>query len=250
MYRTDSPSCKKTKRKVMQGMKTLNEIMTEVKQTFSSKWSQRNGLVVPEPEDIKLGNDGVNLDATILYADMCDSTSLVDGYKDWFAAEIYKSYLLSACHVIRNHGGSIVSFDGDRVMAVFIGKSKNSTAAKVALQINAVVRQINKVLPEKYPRNTFTLHHSIGIDTGEVLAARTGIRNSNDLVWVGAAANHAAKLCEDATNEKPLVISEKVYSLLNDSSKIGGSSKINMWEKSTSAILGGAIYKSSWYWDF
>ena len=35
---------------------------------------------------------------------------------------------------------------------------------------------------------------SVGIDTSELFVARTGIRRANDLVWVGRAANHAAKL--------------------------------------------------------
>jgi class 3 adenylate cyclase len=47
-------------------------------------------------------------------------------FKDWFAAEIYKSYLISACRIIRDNGGEITAFDGDRVMAVFIGNMKNT----------------------------------------------------------------------------------------------------------------------------
>ena len=230
-------------------MKTLDEIIVEVKKTFSSPWTERDGIVVPEPADLLLGNDAVRLDATILYADMNDSTGLVDGYKDWFAAEIYKSYLLSACHVLRNNGGVITSFDGDRVMAVFIGKSKNSMATKAALQINAVVRRINGALTEKYPTTGYSLTQAIGIDTSKILAARTGIRDSNDLVWVGTAANHAAKLCSEATADKPTVITSAVYGLLNDPSKYGGNPKKNMWEKAT-AINQTEIYRSSWHWNF
>lgn len=230
-------------------MKNLETILQEVKLTLSSRWTERDGTVVPAPEDIRLGNDGVRLNATILYADMHDSTGLVDGYRDWFAAEIYKSYLLSACHVLRNNNGTITSFDGDRVMAVFIGENKNSSAAKAALQINAVVRGINSALKIQYPTTGFTLQQAIGIDASKILVARTGIRNSNDLVWVGPAANHAAKLCSEATNTQPTVISKEVYGKLNESSKLGGSPKKDMWEKSISTAQ-QEIYRSSWYWDF
>jgi class 3 adenylate cyclase len=113
-------------------VKSSTEILNEVSKTFATKWATRDGRVVPEQEDIQLGNDGVILDATVLYADMTDSTELVDNYKDWFAAEMYKSYLLAACHVIRNNKGTITSFDGDRVMAVFIGNTKYSVSAKAA----------------------------------------------------------------------------------------------------------------------
>jgi len=62
-------------------MKTSKEIIAEVKQIFATSWVIRDGTKVPEPEDIKLGNDAVLLDGTVLYADMADSTGLVDGYR-------------------------------------------------------------------------------------------------------------------------------------------------------------------------
>ena len=48
------------------------------------------GNVVPESENLALTNDAVTLDATVLYADLADSTGLVDKYTADFAAEIYK----------------------------------------------------------------------------------------------------------------------------------------------------------------
>src|SRR6266566_2139407 len=171
-------------------MKTGNEIIAEIKTVFETKWQRRKGTKVPEPEDVKLGNDSVELDGTVLYADMADSTSLVKGHKDWFAAEVYKAYLVASCHVIRNNGGMITAFDGDRIMAVFIGDTKNTSAAKAALQLNWAVSRVNAALKVAYPNSAFRLQHSVGIDTSELLAARTGIRNSNDLVWVGTAANY------------------------------------------------------------
>jgi class 3 adenylate cyclase len=230
-------------------VKSFDDIMAEVQATFTTKWNVRDGQVVPEPKDVGLANDGVHLDATILYADMHDSTGLVDGYKDWFAAEVYKSYLLAACHVLRNNGGEITSFDGDRVMAVFIGKSKNSDAAKAALQINSVVIKINEALKANYKSSSFTLRQAVGVDTSKILVARTGIRANNDLVWVGPAANHAAKLCDLTTDSMPSVISANVFKTLNDASKFGGNPKINMWHQGYDSNM-REIYRSSWRWDF
>jgi len=124
-------------------MKSSKEILREVREVFAAQWDKRDGRKVPEPEDLQLGNDAVSLDGTVLYADMKDSTALVDGYRSPFAAEIYKTYLVAACHIIRNNAGEITAFDGDRVMAVFIGNYKNSHAAKAALQISYIVREIN-----------------------------------------------------------------------------------------------------------
>jgi len=212
-------------------MKTGNEIIAEIKTVFETKWQRRKGTKVPEPEDVKLGNDSVELDGTVLYADMADSTSLVKGHKDWFAAEVYKAYLVASCHVIRNNGGVITAFDGDRIMAVFIGDTKNTSAAKAALQLNWAVSRVNAALKVAYPNSAFRLQHSVGIDTSELLAARTGIRNSNDLVWVGTAANYAAKLSALSEDGYSVFITEPVFKKLSDSSKYGGSPKRLMWEK-------------------
>jgi len=74
-------------------------------------------------------------------------------------------------------------------MAVFIGDSKNSSAAKTALQIKFLTREIiNPILKQAYPSSAFQLEQSVGVDTGKLLVARTGVRGANDLVWVGRAA--------------------------------------------------------------
>lgn len=230
-------------------MKTAAQIISEVKDIFSTKWQTRKTTEVPDTEDVTLGNDAVMLDATVLYADMADSTALVKGFKDWFAASVYKSYLVAACDVIRNNGGVITAFDGDRVMAVYVGDGKNSSAAKTALQLNWVVKEINSVLKVAYPNTSFSLRHSVGIDTSNLLVAKTGIRNSNDLVWVGQAANYAAKLSGISDAIYSAFITEQVFNRLSSESKSGGNPKRLMWERSHSLEINATIYKSEWYWE-
>jgi class 3 adenylate cyclase len=230
-------------------MKTLSEIETEIVEILKTQWKKRDGLKVPEAEDIQLGNDAVELEGTVLYADMEDSTGLVLGYKDSFAAEAYKCYLMVACELIRNNEGTITAFDGDRVMAVFIGESKNSDAARCALQINyAVQKVINVKIKEQYKDTSYQLSQAVGIDTSNLFIARTGIRGSNDLVWVGRAANYAAKLCSLREGNYNTYITEEVFNRLNEKSKYGGDPKRLMWEKVMWKERGIAVYRSSWWW--
>ena len=231
-------------------MKTSQEIMADVREILSTKWQTREGRKVPEAEDVKLGNDAVKLEGTVLYADLNDSTGLVNGYKDWFAAEIYKSYLVAACHIIRNNNGTITAFDGDRVMAVYIGSTKNSSAAKTALQIGFMVKEINAAVKNAYPNTSYQMRQAIGIDTTDLFVARTGIRNSNDLVWVGRSANYAAKLCGLVDGNYSSFITESVYNILSDETKYGGNPRQSMWEKSYWQEYSIAIYKSNWTWKF
>lgn len=227
-------------------MALADDIRKEVKDILSTKWKERDGQKVPEAEDIKLGNDAVKLTGTVLYADLAESTAMVDGYKNWFAAEMYKAYLLSACRIIRNQGGVITAFDGDRVMAVFIGDGKNSAAANAGIKINhAVVKVINDEVAKKYTKNPFQMKHAVGIDTSELFIARTGIRGSNDLVWVGRAANYAAKLCSLRSGNYATWITESVYSMLNNESKFSSDGSC-MWNAKNWTEHDTTVYASTW----
>lgn len=231
-------------------MITLKDIINEAEQILKDKWETRDGRKVPDLDSLQLGNNAVNFKGTVLYADITDSTGLVDGFKPWFAAAIYKCYLMGACKIIRNNNGEITAFDGDRVMAVFIGDYKNSPAAISSLQINAFVWELNAAIKRAYPAVSYVLRQTVGIDTSDLFVAKTGIRNSNDLVWVGRAANHAAKLCGLGNSSFHTHITETVFSSMDDKSKFGGEPRRIMWEKTTWGEKGITVYRSNWRWPF
>ena len=235
-------------------MAITEDLQKELDNILRAKWETRSGQVVPETSDIVLGNSAVSIDATVLYADLADSTGLVLIDKT-IAAEVFKAYLHGTTRIIRSNGGHIRSFDGDRVMGVFIGGFKNSSAAKTALQINHFFAQI---LVPKFTSfyshlgsASYTLRQSVGVDTGAVHIIRSGIRNNNDLVWVGRGPNIAAKLCSIREDGYSSYITKAVYNSLADVAKISPTTGVNMWE---SRSWGGGqaygvsdIYRSSWW---
>lgn len=225
-----------------------DDLKSEVGKILQERWSEREGRVVPESDGLKLGNDAVTLEGTVLYADLDDSTKLVDTKKPWFAAEIYKCYLACAARIIRSEGGEITSYDGDRIMAVFIGDLKDTIAARTALKINFAVQEIvNPAIRSQYPNAGYALKHVVGIDTSQLFVARTGIRGANDLVWVGRAANYAAKL--SARAGAATQITAEVYDRLNRDARIGSNGQ-NIWTPTTAREIGNRkIYTSSWYWE-
>ena len=179
---------------------------------------------------------------------MAGSTQLVDSKAAHLAAEVYKTYMVCAARIIKNNGGAITAYDGDRVMGVFIGKVKNTTAAKTALQINwAVSDVVNPELKTQYGPDAYQMRHVIGVDTSTIFACRIGVRNDNDIVWVGRAANYAAKLT--AINEYPVYITGTVFDALDDSSKFGGNPRQLMWEERTWTSMNKMrIFRSNWTW--
>lgn len=210
-------------------------------------WTTRKGTVVPGDTSVGLGNDAVEIDATVLYADLSESTKLVDGFKWSFAAEIYKSFLYCAARIITSEGGVITAYDGDRVMAVYLGDSKNTAAARTGMKINFACLNVIQPLIKKRYTTDFVLHHTVGIDKSTLRVAKTGIRGSNDLVWVGRAANWAAKLCT-LSHDYPTWITKDVFDNMNDSVKTSNDGR-SMWEERIWTAMGSAkIYRSNWWW--
>src|SRR6266566_8098442 len=200
-------------------MSLESELNEQVASIFRQQWTERDGDKVPDSEDLKLTNDAVRLDATVLYADMADSTVLVDSETSQFAAEVYKAFLHCAAKIVRSEGGEITAYDGDRLMGVFIGTTKNTSAGRAALKIHHARRNIiNPAIKNQYTTKTYQLQHVVGIDTGKIFVARTGIRGANDLVWVGRPANYAAKLCTLPADFASRITGD-VYDMLHDSVK-------------------------------
>lgn len=225
------------------------DLETEVKKIFKEQWTSRDGQVVPEAEDIRLGNEAVKLDGTVLYADLSGSTNMVDSRKSFFAAEVYKTYLLCAARLIRSEGGTITAYDGDRIMAVFIGDLNNTSAVRCGLKINGAVQNvINPALKAQYPDTDFTVRQVVGIDRSPLWVARIGAKGDNDLVWVGRAANYAAKLTElDA--DYPTWITGDVFRAMRDNVKFGENGGA-MWEQRFwTAMNNMEVYRSNWYWN-
>ncbi|MCW3101527.1 MAG: adenylate/guanylate cyclase [Chthonomonadaceae bacterium] len=231
-------------------MALKDDLKAAVAAIYKEIWTVRNGQVVPDETTIALGNVGVKLQATVLYADLADSTELVDTHTPEFAAEVYKTYLRCCGRIIRSEGGEITSYDGDRVMAVFLGDRKNTKAVRAALKINeAVVNVLRPKLKAQYPNEAYVLRSKVGIDTSPLMAAKAGIRGANDLVWIGRAANYAAKLA--TLNTYATYITSDVYKPMADEVAWvnGDRSQTNMWTPLT--WNGIRIYGSDFRWvDF
>lgn len=225
------------------------DLEKEVSTIFRSAWSEREGTVVPTDESIKLDNDAVKLPATVLYADLADSTHLVDTSTNHVAAEIYKSFLHCAAKIIRSESGAITAYDGDRIMAVYVGSLKNTQAVRSALKINYAAKQIvTPALRAMYAhRADQTVSHVVGIDTSNLFIARTGVRGANDLVWVGRAANYAAKLAS-LPEAYPTYITQEVYANMLEIGRTSNGRAI--WEAVRwNNFDNRTIYRSNWWWS-
>ena len=237
----------------------LNEAMSEL---MTTSWDEEELVEVPRTADVKLSDGAARVEAAYLYADLADSTLLQKRYKDTFAAKVIRMFLNGSSQIIRENGGAIKSFDGDRVMGVFTGGQRRNNAANAALKINWLVSQsinpiVAKRLDDTKTKQKWTVQHGVGIDAGEAFIVRAGVRNSNgetthnDLISVGRAPNVAAKLSANRDlGAGPSIVTAEVYSYLAESQRLGGADKQPMWSGPYQLEAGPhslEVYASTWW---
>lgn len=211
-------------------MAFLDTIKTEIDNTLSISWAERNGTIIPDSDSIALKDGAVKIEGTFLYADLAGSSKLAKICPWQTTAKIIRAYLDSCVRIIRAHDGEIRSFDGDRVMGIFKGEYQNTNAANCARKIDYVVEKI--INPKAHAKfksisdNNIKINHCVGIDVGETRAVRAGVRNNNDLIWIGKAPSFAAKLSDIRNYPFSVYISKACFLKLATTAKKNGDEDI------------------------
>jgi class 3 adenylate cyclase len=230
-------------------MASKADLETYIHRTFAlERWTVDEGRTVPNTEDIALSNSARHFKlATFLYADLDGSTQMVDTLPWQRCAEIYKTYLYCASRMIRDFEGEVAAFDGDRVMGVFLGDMQSTNAVRCALRINWILQALINPLYQAHYKDGYSIGHSIGIDASETRCCRTGVRGDNDLVWVGSAANIAAKLT--GIGQHPIWITNTIFDRIDSEVKVAKDGR-QMWEaRSWTPMNNRLVYCSHWWWS-
>ncbi len=227
------------------------DISDGVRRALKTTLVVRDGRKVPEKRDLAFLNGGgaVRLDATYAYADLADSSGLAQHIKQEVAANIIRAYVHAAAKTFRAYGGEIRSFDGDRVMAIFVGDQKNASAVRAALALNwAVDKLINPIMFETWSdmSQMWRMKHAVGIATGQALIVRGGVFGDSDMISIGGAPNSAAKLSElrpvspHYGPQYSIYITEEVYRDLPDTVRLGQAPAQTFWYGNHYGNLGQA----------
>lgn len=228
-------------------MKKMSDISSRVQGILDEPWTTQTARDVPEASELPLrSNHAAEFYGAVLYADLAGSTKLVDRYRPFFAAKVYKVFLFSCCEIIKNNGGSITAFDGDRVMAIYTGDGKCTSAVRTALQIRFMVKHIQTALQAKYENLGYKLDYAVGIDVSLLHAVKMGVFGDNDISWIGSAANHAAKLSTKRDERFKTFISGEVYTTMNNSVRIGNTPTESMWVDLSPRESPKTLFASSW----
>lgn len=229
-------------------MAWVDDLENDVDDIFSTSFNEREGRVVPSSSDVALGDGAVKIDAAFLYADLAGSGVIASSCPWDTTAKIIRAYLKCATKLIRAYKGEIRSFDGDRVMGVFIGDRKCTNAVKCAREIFWTTENIIQVKATKkfksVRENDVKIRQACGVDFGVSRAVRAGIRDNNDLVWIGRPPSFAAKLSDLREYPYCTFISKAVYNQMDTS----GSNGSDIWESRSYQFAGKSqdIYRSKY----
>ena len=166
---------------------------------------------------IKLG-DGEIIPAVIWYSDMRRSTALADSLPRETFLGILNNYFNCTAGAVLDHGGEVLQFIGDAVLAIFHvdGIDDRARAASIAL---AAARDAEKRLAEinakRMESGEQSLDFGLALHLGELMFGNIGVPERVDFSVIGPTVNEVARL-ENLTKElkRRILVSKPFADLL------------------------------------
>ncbi|MDH3234106.1 MAG: DUF427 domain-containing protein [Alphaproteobacteria bacterium] len=161
---------------------------------------------------IKRG-DGEDLHAVVWYSDLRGSTGLAETLSREDYLDGLNDYFDSVAGAVIEHGGEVLKFIGDAVLAIFAIDDPESPNPQACAQALAAVRdaeaRIAAVNSERAARGQPALRFGTSLHRGDLTYGNIGTMKRLDFTVIGPAVNEAARieaLCK--TLDTPVLISE------------------------------------------
>ncbi|WP_283194378.1 adenylate/guanylate cyclase domain-containing protein [Rhizobium sp. AN80A] len=150
---------------------------------------------------------GATVEAAILICDLRDFTTISDHWPRDDVIELLNGYFDAMSEPIEKHGGEILKFMGDGMLAIF--PLSNPEACENLLQaIKTAEALMVELNAENKRKGREVLRYGIGVHVGEVMYGNIGSRRRLDFTVIGPAVNVASRL-ESLTKEikRPVLLS-------------------------------------------
>lgn len=152
---------------------------------------------------------GVQLVSTVMFCDLRGFTSFSERATAPEVIEVLNRYLTEMSDAILAHGGTLVSYMGDGIMAVFGSPLETDDHARAAFaaareMIEVRLPRFNAWLRERgHSEGDFRM--GIGLNTGTVMSGNVGSERRLEYAAIGDTTNVAARL-EAMTKETPFQV--------------------------------------------
>jgi adenylate cyclase len=146
-------------------------------------------------EDLRLG--GRRMEVTVMFSDIRGFTTFSEARPPEEVLEILNRYHEEMTEAVMGNGGTLISFIGDGIMAVFgapIEQPDHADRAFAAAEEMLSVRlpRFNRWMRERGVGEEFQI--GIGLNSGPVMAGNVGSRRRLDYTTIGDTVNTAARL--------------------------------------------------------
>ena len=156
--------------------------------------------------------DGEDLSAVIWFSDLRNSTALADSLSREAYLSTLNQYFDSVAGAVIEHGGEVLKFIGDAVLAIFPIDEPDNPAAEACARALSAVREaqerIRSVNHERETQGKPPLAFGTGLHRGNITYGNIGTMKRLDFTVIGPAVNEAARiegLCKSL--EEPVLIS-------------------------------------------
>ncbi len=147
---------------------------------------------------IQLG-DGEAIDAVIWFADLRGSTELADRLAAPEFLATLNSFFECAAGPVLSHGGEVLKFIGDAVLAIFPLTSAggaSGAAERALLAARDLEGRMVALNAARAEASEGGLDYGLGLHIGEVLFGNIGVAERVEFTVIGVAANVAVRLQE------------------------------------------------------
>ncbi|WP_354698795.1 hypothetical protein DSM112329_04493 [Paraconexibacter sp. AEG42_29] len=177
-------------------------------------------VVAQAGDDLRLG--GVRREGTVLFCDLRGFTSVAEHLEPEAVVALLNVYLSEMSAALLDHGGTIVSFMGDGIMAVFGAPLVQEDHADRALR---AARELLGPRLDAFNAAAGTaepMRLGVGVCSGPVLSGNVGSQRRVEYTAVGDTTNTAARL-EQMTKAAgvPILIADSTRALLHDEPAAG-----------------------------
>jgi len=157
---------------------------------------------------------GTTVRAAIMICDLRDFTAISDNWPRDDVIDLLNGYFDAMSEPIARHGGEILKFIGDGLLAIF-PLSQPQACANLLLAVKEA-RQAMIALNEKNGEaGRSPLNYGIGVHVGDVMYGNIGSKSRLDFTVIGPAVNMASRL-ETLTKQlgKPVLLSRDFADLV------------------------------------
>jgi adenylate cyclase len=170
---------------------------------------------------------GETVRAALWFCDLAKFTTMSQVLPRDELIAILNQYFDAMAIPVENHGGSILKFLGDGMLAFFPlpsdKRQDTEICSEVARAAREAVSNIARLNTERYQAGTEPLDYGIALHVGDVMYGNVGAADRLDFTLIGPAVNYVARLetLSRSTRQSVIISSDFAMALNTELPKIG-----------------------------